>query len=59
MMGKSNHEDFRAELTKDHGVGEAPEQQAFDSTNTGNTGSGGQRDDVLFKQIERRINSVL
>lgn len=59
MVGKRNHEDFGIALTNDDGVGEASEQQAFDPASPGNTGCGCQRNDVLFEQVERRIDSVL
>lgn len=59
MMSKRNHDDFRIAFMNDDGVGEASEQQAFDSANPGNAGCGYQRDDVLFEQIERRVDSML
>ena len=49
MMSKCNHEDFRTTRINDHGVGEAPEQEAFDPTNPGNTGRRRQRNNILFE----------
>lgn len=46
-------------LTNDDGVGKASEQQAFHSTPACDTGRGCQRNDILFEQIERRIDSAL